>query len=157
MTLNSHYNDMLRALSSRNVEYMLIGGYALAAYGHPRVTLDFDLFVEASPENAEKLCAALVDFGIPLSSGNITPSDFTKKGMIYQIGVEPCRIDIINEIAGVRFVDAYPRTKILDLDGLPVRVISIEDLLANKKATGRHKDLADVETLEKLLQNKKNI
>jgi len=135
---------------------MLVGGYALAAYGHPRVTLDFDLFVEASPENAEKLYAALEDFGIPLASGNVTPSDFAKKGAIYQIGVAPCRIDIINEIAGVCFSDAYPRATIIDFNGLPVRVISLEDFLANKKAAGRHKDLADVEILEKILQNKGN-
>ena len=150
--LNSHYSDMLHALSGRDVKYMLVGGYALAAYGHPRVTLDFDLFVEASPANAEKLYAALADFGAPLAFGNVTPLDFAKNGTIYQIGVEPCRIDIINEIAGVCFSDAYLRARIIDFNGLPVRVISPEDLLTNKKAAGRHKDLADVEILEKMLK-----
>ena len=156
MALSQDYKDILSALSDHNVTYMVVGGYAFTAYGHPRATLDLDIFVEASSKNADAMFAALADFGAPLASLKIKPSDFVNEGSVIQIGIQPCRIDIINKIDGVNFTDAYQRSVESDLDGIPVRVISLEDLLANKKASGRHKDLGDVETIEHMMRNKAN-
>jgi len=131
---------------------MLVGGYALGAHGQPRATLDFDLFVEASQENADAIFKALADFGAPLKSDGVTPSDFATEGTIYQIGVQPCRIDIITKISGVSFADAYQRSVESSINGVPVRVISLEDLLTNKKAAGRLKDLGDIVTIEHMMK-----
>jgi len=133
---------------------MLVGGYALGAHGHPRATLDFDLFVEASPENADALYKALADYGAPLKSDGVTPSDFANEGTVYQIGVQPCRVDIITKISGVNFADAYKRSVEGNINGVPVRVISLGDLLVNKKAAGRPKDIVDVETIEHMMKTK---
>jgi len=132
---------------------MVVGGYAFSAYGHPRATLDFDLFVEASQENADAIFKALADFGAPLESLRIKVSDFAHEGSIIQIGVPPCRIDIITKIDGVGFADAYERSVKGEIDGVPVRVISLEDLLTNKKAAGRPKDLGDIATIEHMMKN----
>jgi len=155
--LNNDYKDMLRALSGHDVKFMLVGGYAFSAHGHPRGTLDIDFFIEATPENAGALHRALTEFGAPLASLGVSASDFTRENFIYQIGVPPRRIDIINKIDGVEFSDAYPRSVETELDGIKLRVISLEDLLANKKAAGRPKDLVDVATIEHMMaQNKKH-
>jgi len=154
--LNNDYKDMLRALSDHKVKFMLVGGYAFSAHGHPRGTLDIDFFFEATQENAEALHRALKEFGAPVESMGVSASDFTRDHFIYQVGVQPRRIDFINKIDGVEFSEAYPRSVETDLDGITLRVISLEDLLANKKAAGRPKDLVDVTTIEHMMsQNKK--
>ena len=153
MALSQDYKDILSTFSNHNVKYMVVGGYAFTAYGHPRATLDFDLFVEASPENADAIFKALAAFGAPLESLKIKASDFTHEGSIIQIGVQQCRIDIITKIDGVSFADAYKRSVEGEIDGVPVRVISLEDLLANKKAAGRLKDLGDIVTIEHMMKN----
>lgn len=150
--LNSDYTDMLRAFSACDVKFILVGGYALGALGYPRSTLDIDLWVMASPENAAAVVRALKHFGAPLS--NISEADFMTEGTIFQIGVVPRRIDIITKIDGVSFADAYPRAEVVELEGLSVRVLSLQDLLANKRASGRLKDLADVQLLERLIAEK---
>ena len=147
--LNSDYSDMLRTLSECDVKFILVGGYALGALGYPRATLDIDFWVMPSPENASSLIRALEHFGAPLS--NISETDFMTEGTIFQIGVVPRRIDIITKIDGVSFADAYPRAEVVDLAGLPVHVLSLQDLLANKRASGRPKDLLDVQLLERLI------
>ena len=148
---------MLRVLSDHNVKFMLVGGYAFSAYGHPRGTLDIDFFIEATQENADALYRALTEFGAPLKTIGVSASDFTKESFIYQIGVQPRRIDIINKITGVAFREAYRRSVEVELDGIKLRVISLEDLLANKKAAGRPKDLVDVTTIEHMMvQNQKS-
>ena len=155
MILNDHFKEMFCVLSAQNVKFMLVGGYAFAAYGRPRATLDIDFFVEASPENAEATYKALAEFGAPLETLKITKSDLASEGTIVQLGVQPNRIDIINKINGVDFADAYQRSRMEKIDGFPVRVISLEDLYVNKKSTGRDKDLGDIKTLEYLLKIKK--
>jgi len=153
--LNDDYKDMLRMLSDHKVRFMLVGGYAFSAHGHPRGTLDIDFFIEPTLENAEALYRALTAFGAPLKSIGVSAADFTKDDFIYQIGVQPRRIDIINKISGVPFSGAYQRSVEAELDGIKLRVISLEDLLANKKAAGRPKDLVDVTTIEHLMNEKK--
>lgn len=146
--LNPDYKEMLECLSEEGVSFLLVGAYALAAYGYPRATKDIDFFVRASPSNASNLMRALSRFGAPLTG--ISASDFASEGIVFQIGNSPRRIDILTRISGVDFETAYAKRNIVKVDGLHVPVISMTDLIANKRATGRTQDLADVEKLEAL-------
>ena len=124
----------------------MVGAYAMAAYGYPRSTMDIDLWVMPEPENALLVLQALDDFGTP--PGDLSAEDLQKEGLIFQIGVAPCRIDILTSIDGLQFEDAFARSEIIEIEGIPIHVLSISDLIINKRATGRTKDLADAETLE---------
>ncbi len=146
--LNEDYKDMLRALCDENVRFMLVGAYALAAHGYPRATMDIDIWVMPSPENADAVTRALRRFGAPLD--NLTKEDLLKDGTIFQIGVVPRRIDIITAASGLRFEPTYQNSISVNIEGIEVRIPSIEDLILNKNATGRTKDLADAEALKSL-------
>jgi predicted nucleotidyltransferase len=147
--LNSDYKEMLQCLSEENVEFLLVGAYAVAAYGYPRATKDIDILVRAAPENASSLMRALARFGAPLSG--VSEADFSTEGIVFQIGNSPRRIDILTRISGVDFQRAYDRRETVSLEGIEIPVISLEDLIANKRATGRTQDMADVERLESAL------
>ena len=138
---------MLSGLSDSGVEFLLVGAYAMAAHGHPRATGDLDIWVRANPENAVKVLVALSRFGAPLH--DLTIEDLSTPGIIFQIGVEPSRIDILTEISGVLFSDAWERKISIEMNGCSMSVIGLEDLIKNKRAAGRAKDIADVETLER--------
>lgn len=146
MILNSHYRDMLLALSVANVKFMVVGAYALGVHGFPRGTGDIDIWVLPSPENADALLRALKAFGAPLAE--LSSEDFHHDDTVYQIGVPPSRIDIVTGITALEFEPAYERAIETNLDGVRVRVPCIDDLIINKRATGRTKDLADAERLE---------
>ena len=146
--LNEDYRDILHALSEEKVRFILIGAYALAAHGYPRATMDIDIWVMPSPENAEAVLRALSRFGAPLH--NLTREDLLKDGTIFQIGVAPRRIDIITTASGLQFEPTYRNSISINIEGIEVRVPSIEDLILNKRSTGRTRDLADVEALEAL-------
>lgn len=150
--ISKDYKDMLLALLAEDVKFILVGGYALAAHGYPRFTLDIDFFVLASPDNARAVIRALKRFGAPLSG--VSEKDFEKEGIVFQVGVAPMRIDIITQISGVTFSDAWPRALTMEWEGLPIRVLSLQDLLANKRASGRPKDLLDVQLLERFITDK---
>ncbi len=143
--LNKDYKEMLQCLSEENVKFLLVGAYAVAAYGYPRATKDIDIFVRAAPDNASSLMRALARFGAPLSG--VSESDFSTEGVVFQIGNNPRRIDILTRISGVDFQQAYERRKTVSVEGMDIPVISLEDLITNKRATGRTQDLADVERL----------
>jgi predicted nucleotidyltransferase len=143
--LNKDYKEMLQCLLEENVKFLLVGAYAVAVHGFPRATKDIDFFVWATPENASSLMRALIKFGAPLDQ--ISESDFSSEGIIFQIGNSPRRIDIITSASGVDFEQAYSNKKIVILEGLEVPVISLQDLIVNKRASGRMQDLADVEKL----------
>jgi hypothetical protein len=143
--LNADYREMLKCLAEENVKFLVVDAYALAVHGYPRATKDIGFFVGANPENAQSLFRALVRFGAPLR--NISASDFASEGAVYQIGAGPRRIDIITQIDGVKFEPAYLRRLIVQREGVELPVISREDLIANKRASGRAQDLADVERL----------
>lgn len=145
--LNPDFKDMLSGLSDSGVEFLLVGAYAMAAHGHPRATGDLDIWVRANPENAVKVLVALSRFGAPLH--DLTIEDLSTPGIIFQIGVEPSRIDILTEISGVIFSDAWERKISIEMNGCSMSVIGLEDLIKNKRAAGRAKDIADVETLER--------
>lgn len=146
--LNEDYKDILRALSDENVRFLLVGAYALAAHGYPRATMDIDIWVMPSPDNADAVLRALRRFGASMQ--NLTKEDLQKDGTIFQIGVAPRRIDIITAASGLQFEPAYQHSIQLNIEGMAVRIPSIDDLILNKKATGRTRDLADVEILESL-------
>lgn len=146
--MNRDFRELLSEFSTHGVEYLVIGAHALAAHGHVRATKDLDVWVRAEPENARRVVEALRSFGAPLS--DVTLDDFAKPGITFQIGVDPVRIDIITEVHGVTFAAAWSRRLVSVVDGLRVPVISKDDLIANKRATGRLQDLADIEALEKL-------
>ena len=143
--LNKDYREMLQSLSGNKVKFLVVGAYAMGVYGYPRATGDFDIWVESSPENSKKILAALKKFGAPLSE--INEKTFARKGIVYQIGVAPCRIDLITQIDGVAFKDAYRSKNVIKIDGLRVPFISKEDLIKNKKSTGRKKDKLDIDYL----------
>ena len=152
--LNEDYKDMLHALSDEKVKFLLVGAYALAAHGYPRATMDIDIWVMPSSENADAVLRALRRFGAPLH--NLTKEDLQKDGTIFQIGVAPRRIDIITAASGLQFEETYGRSLSINIEGLEVHIPSIDDLIRNKMASGRTKDLADAEALE-LLKNSEQI
>ena len=152
--LNKDYREMLQCLLEEDVKFLLVGAYALAAHGFPRATKDIDFFVWATPENAPNLIRALTRFGAPLD--NISAADFSSEGIIFQIGNSPRRIDIITNISGIKFEQAYANRTAINIEGLKIPVISIDDLLVNKRASGRLQDLADVERLTSEFPAKKN-
>ena len=139
--------DLLTALNAADARYMLVGGHAVGLFGRPRATKDFDLWVEASPENAARVMHALRDFGAPL--GDVTQSDFAVGGSGFRMGTPPFRIELLTEISGVAFAEAWPSRETHDLDGTRCYVISRDDLITNKRAAGRPQDLADVDVLER--------
>ncbi len=143
--LNKDYKEMLQCLLEERVKFLLVGAYAVAVHGYPRATKDIDFFVWATPENASCLMKALVKFGAPLDK--ISESDFSSQGIVFQIGNSPRRIDIITSASGVDFEQAYENKEFVFLEGLEVPVISLQDLIVNKRASGRTQDLADVEKL----------
>jgi hypothetical protein len=144
--LNEDYRDMLHVLSEEKVRFILVGAYALAAHGYPRATMDIDIWVMPSPENADAVLRALSRFGAPLH--NLTKEDLLKDGTIFQIGVAPRRIDIITSASGLQFETTYQNSISVNIEGIEVRIPSIDDLILNKRAIGRTKDLADAEALE---------
>jgi len=121
--LNEDYKDMLHALSEEKVRFILVGAYALAAHGYPRATMDMDLWIMPSPENADAVLRALRRFGAPLD--NLTKQDLLKDGTVFQIGVAPRRIDIITAASGLRFEPAYRNSISVDIEGIEVRIPSI--------------------------------
>ena len=120
----------------------------MAAHGFPRSTMDIDLWVMPSHENALLVLKALEDFGAPLNE--LKTKDFQNEGMIFQIGVAPRRIDILTSIDGLQFNEAYANSQTIEIEEIPVQVLSVPDLITNKRSTGRTKDLADAETLAEL-------
>ena len=150
--LNADYRDMVTCLQFEGVEFMLVGGYAVGLHGWPRTTFDIDFWILANPKNATALMRALKRFGAPLM--DLSEEDFHVPGIVFQIGTEPQRIDILSSVSGVKYEDAVLRAELMQVDGLSLKVISLEDLIANKRASGRPKDIADALALEKLRERK---
>ena len=139
------FQDFLKSLNAAKVRYLVIGGYAVAYYGYVRYTGDLDVFVELSPENADRLVRALREFGFDLPE--VKPSLFLRRGKIIRMGREPMRLEILNDIDGVGFEECYRHRRVKKFRGLKINFIALKQLLRNKRASGRQKDLADVEAL----------
>ncbi len=146
MNTQPDFEELLRLLEETNVAYMIVGGYAVAFYGYPRFTTDIDIFFHAETKNIQKLKAALVTFGFEESS--LPDSIFIEKGTIIKFGIEPVRIDLLNEIDGLQYDDSQKRTVRGKYGTIEVTFIGKSDLIINKKASGRTQDLADLEKLE---------
>ncbi len=146
MEIPEDFRELLRLLNSHKVEFLVVGGYALAFHGVPRYTGDIDLFVGTNSKNAQALLRALDDFGF--GSVGIEEKDFTEPDSVVQIGYPPLRVDFLTGISGVDWNDAWETRIGTSLGGIPVNVISKAELIRNKKATGRRVDTGDVERLE---------
>jgi len=139
------FKELLELLNAHAVEYLVVGGYALAFHGAPRFTGDIDLFVKPDPENAQRLLAALADFGF--GSLKLSVEDFSQPDKVVQLGVPPVRVDFVTSITGVSWEQASSGRVAGTYGDVPVRYIGRDEFVANKRACGRKKDLADVEAL----------
>jgi predicted nucleotidyltransferase len=143
--LPEDFREFLRLLGENEVEYLLIGGYAVGFYGYPRATSDIDIWVGRSRENAERVVRTLNAFGF---AAGVTPELFEAEDALVRMGVPPLRLEILTTISGVNFEEAYARRGVHEIAGVPIQIISLEDLKANKAASGRKKDQADLDYLE---------
>ena len=139
------FKEFLKLLNAHQVEYLLIGGYAVGYYGYPRATADMDIWIAVHPANAERVVAALKEFGFDLPE--LSPQLFLKEWQVIRLGVPPIRIELATTISGVNFSECYAQRVVDVLDGVKVSLISLKHLKANKKASGRHQDLSDLEKL----------
>jgi predicted nucleotidyltransferase len=147
LALAKDFREFLRSLNSNRVEYLLIGGYAVGIHGHIRATNDLDIWVKISPENALRISEALRQFGFTAASPD--PTLFLVPNKIIRMGVPPLRIELLTSISGVEFDSCYAERESIDIEGEQVPVISLGRLRENKAASGRPKDLADLESLPK--------
>ncbi len=143
---NRDFRDLLSALHGAEARFLVVGGYAFSFHAKPRYTKDLDVWVDPSADNARKTWEALARFGAPLQG--ISVEDFTKAGLIYQIGVPPVRVDLLTSIDGLEFGPCWDRRSASEFDGVPVFYLSKADLIVNKKLVARPQDLVDVRMLE---------
>jgi hypothetical protein len=143
--MNQDFVDLLRAFSARNVRFLIVGAYALGVHGRPRATGDLDVWIDPTPDNARRLMQALADFGAPL--GQVTVDDFSRPGIVFQMGLPPRRIDVLTEITGLTFAEAWPNRLSSRFGPMAADFIGRDDFIRNKRATGRPKDLGDVDAL----------
>lgn len=153
MILAKDFEDFVTLLNVHQVEYMVVGGYALALHGKPRHTGDLDIWINISDKNASRMLQVIKDFG--MASLGLTVDDFLKPGYITQIGQPPLRIDILNNIDGLEFEQARNNMEQIKVDGLQISYIGLHDFVQNKKASGRPQDLADIKEIRKVIPEKK--
>ncbi len=146
MILNQDFKEFIQSLNNNQVKYLIIGGYAVALHGHPRYTKDLDIWIELSEQNAANLVEALDAFGF--GSLALQASDFLDPNQVVQLGYPPSRIDILTTPKAIDFASCYKDRVIVEIDNIQFDFIDLENLLKNKRATGRYQDLADVENLE---------
>lgn len=145
MQANSDFKDLLRIFNEEDVEFLVVGAHAVIHFAEPRYTKDVNIWVGTSPENARRVFRALGRFGAPLAG--VRESDFTQEDLVYQMGVVPNRIDIMMGVDGLHFPDAWRNRIKATYDGVPMNLLSREDLIRNKRASGRPQDLLDLERL----------
>lgn len=146
MEITKDFEEFFELLNKHSVRYLIIGGYAFAIHARPRYTNDIDILVESEVNNAEKVLTALNDFG--LGKLDLTKEDFLNTDQVIQLGYPPLRIDLLTTIGGVTFSEAWERKVIGQYGKQPVFFISKQDLIASKKASGRKRDLHDLDELE---------
>lgn len=143
--LPEEFKELLKLLKEKNVKYLLIGGWAVGFYGHPRATGDLDILISIEEKNLQNLEEALIEFGIP----QIDVNNLKVPGHFFRIGRPPLQIDILTEADGINFNECYKKKKEVSIDNININIISLEDLIINKKKSARYQDLADVEKLDK--------
>lgn len=143
--MNQDFVDLLRSFVAADVRFLVVGAYALAHHGRPRGTGDLDIWVDATPDNARRLLRGLAAFGAPLSG--VTAADFSQPGIVFQMGIPPGRVDILTELTGLLFADAWPDRESGQFGDVTIDFIGRDAFIRNKRATGRTKDLGDIEGL----------
>lgn len=144
--INKDFREFIELLNKNSVKYLVVGGYALAFHGYPRYTKDIDFWLWVSSENAKNIIKAIKEFGF--SSLDLNESDFLSPGYVVQLGQPPARIDLLTSVTGIEFEECYDSREHIDIQGLPIDFIDLDSFKKNKKAVGRHQDLADLENLE---------
>ncbi|MFH0730598.1 MAG: DUF6036 family nucleotidyltransferase [Pseudomonadota bacterium] len=144
--LSKDFKEFIELLNEHKVRYLVVGGYAVAFHGHPRYTKDLDVWIDLSPENADNIIKALEKFGF--GSLGLKPEDFLESNQIVQLGYPPNRIDILTTLKQLNFEDCYTARVEVEIQGVRINFIDLENLKRNKRATGRPQDLADAESLE---------
>ena len=139
------FKEFLQLLNAKEVEYLLIGGYAIGYHGYPRATVDMDVWIAIDPVNAKKVVVALFEFGFNVPE--LSPGLFLKEDQIIRMGVPPFRLEILTTISGVQFAECYAERVVDSIDGVEINIIDLEHLKINKKASGRYKDLNDLANL----------
>ncbi len=148
MAVNQDFKDLFSTFNDCHVEYLVIGAHAVMFYARPRFTKDLDVWVNPTPENAQRVWQALTIFGAPLQE--VTPASFTDRELVYQVGIEPNRFDVMMGIPGIEFPAAWTNREHSTYGGIPIPIISRHDLIRAKRAAGRPQDLLDATELEKL-------
>lgn len=146
MALSRDFKEFIASLNANRVRYLVVGGYAVAFHGRPRYTKDLDVWIENTPENANRLVKALGDFGF--ASLGLQESDFIEPDMVIQLGYPPNRIDMLTSLKGVTFSESYERKIEIAFDNVMVNFIGLDDLRSNKGAAARPQDLADLDDLQ---------
>lgn len=144
--LSKDFKEFIELLNVHSVRYLVVGGYAVAFHGYPRYTKDLDVWIELSPENANNILKALEVFGF--GSLGLKTEDFLEDDQIVQLGYPPNRIDILTTLKEIKFEDCYKERIEIEIQGVKINFIDLENLKQNKRATGRPQDLADAENLE---------
>jgi len=152
MGANPDFKELFAALCDQKAEFIVVGAHAVMVHTEPRYTKDLDIWVRPTPDNAKRVFAALRIFGAPL--WDLTEQDLCTKGVVFQIGIEPNRIDILTAIDGVEFEDAWERKLQSLYDQVPINLLSIQDLIQNKSITNRKQDLIDLENLKAALKER---
>lgn len=145
--MNDDFLDLLQALLDSDARFLVVGAHALAVHGVPRVTGDLDIWIDATVENANRVWRALELFGAPTDTLDLAPDDLTRTDLVVQIGLPPRRIGLLTSVTGVKFADAWQARTAHEVSGHLIPFLGRQDLIANKRATGRLKDLADLEAL----------
>ncbi len=140
------FREFIELLIKNKAEYLIVGGYAVGIHGHPRYTGDLDIWLNATPQNADRILKSVNEFGF--SSFKLTLADFTTPGNVIQLGYPPLRIDLLTEIDGVAFEECFINRKEVTIEGLKVNFIGYNDLLKNKKESGRPRDMDDLDNLK---------
>ena len=143
--MHQDFLDLLRAFIDREVRFLIVGAYALGVHGRPRATGDLDVWVDPTPDNAARIMEALEAYGAPLQQ--VAADDFSRPGIVFQMGLPPLRIDVLTELSGLTFAEAWAGRISAAFGPLTVDVIGRDAFIKNKKATGRARDLADIEAL----------
>jgi len=150
MNVSSDFRDLLFEFTAARARFLIVGAYAVMHHTEPRYTKDLDVWIEPTRSNALRVRQALERFGAPLA--NLSVDDLTEPEIVFQIGVEPVRVDLLTSIAGLRFGPAYRRAIVTSYEGVPVRILSLDDILRAKRAAGRPQDLLDAARLEGALE-----
>jgi len=143
--LNQDFREFIQSLNDNQVRYLVVGGYAVALHGYPRYTKDIDIWIELAPVNASRIVGALERFGF--GSMGLEEKDFLEADMIIQLGYPPCRIDLLTTLPGVDFDQCFAERFVVEMDGVLINFIDLENLKKSKRATGRAQDIADIENL----------